>query len=233
MASPTVWQHVLMRVLVVEDDRALGAVLRRGLAEDGHAVDLASTVAAAEKFLLVEEYDLVVLDLGLPDGDGTALCAKMRADGHSAKVLMLTARDALSDKVGGLDAGADDYLTKPFAFPELSARVRALLRRPAESLTPILEIGEIRLDPAAHTVWRGAIVVPVTPKEFSLLHYLMQHRDEVVRRTTLLDHVWDANYDGLSNVVDVHIANLRRKLELPGADGVIETVRGVGYRLNA
>ena len=222
-----------MRVLVVEDDRALGDVVRRGLAEDGHAVDLAATVASAEEFLLVEDYDLVVLDLGLPDGDGTTLCARMRADGNSAKVLMLTARDALSDKVGGLDAGADDYLTKPFAFPELSARVRALLRRPADSLTPILDIGEIRLDPAAHTVWRGAIVVPLTPKEFSLLHYLMQHRDQVVRRTTLLDHVWDANYDGLSNVVDVHVANLRRKLDLPGADGVIETVRGVGYRLNA
>ena len=222
-----------MRVLVVEDDRALGEVVRRGLTEDGHAVDLAATVAAAEEFLLVEQYDLVVLDLGLPDGDGLDLCGRMRADGNSAKVLMLTARDALSDKVGGLDAGADDYLTKPFAFPELSARVRALLRRPSETLTPVLEIGDIRLDPAAHTVWRGAIVVPLTPKEFSLLHYLMQHRGEVVRRTTLLDHVWDANYDGLSNVVDVHVANLRRKLELPGADGAIETVRGVGYRLNA
>ena len=222
-----------MRVLVVEDDRALGEVVRRGLAEDGHAVDLAATVASAEEYLMVEDYDLVVLDLGLPDGDGLSLCKKMRSDGITTKILILTARDALSDKVGGLDAGADDYLTKPFAFPELSARVRALLRRPAETMTPVLEIGDIRLDPAAHTVWRGAIVVPLTPKEFSLLHYLMQHRTQVVRRTTLLDHVWDANYDGLSNVVDVHVANLRRKLELPGADGVIETVRGVGYRLNA
>jgi len=222
-----------MRLLVVEDDRALGEVLRRGLVEDGHAVDLAPTIAEAEELLFIEPYDLVVLDLGLPDGDGSVLCRNMRANANTAKVLMLTARDALSDKVGGLDAGADDYLTKPFAFPELSARVRALLRRPADTMTPILEMNDVRLDPAAHTVWRGAIVIPLTPREFSLLHYLMQHPGEVVKRTALLEHVWDANYDGLSNVVDVHVANLRRKLELPGSDGVIETVRGVGYRLNA
>jgi len=218
---------------VVEDDRALGEVLRRGLVEDGHAVDLARTLADAEELLFIETYDLVVLDLGLPDGDGSVLCKNMRADANTAKVLMLTARDALSDKVGGLDAGADDYLTKPFAFPELSARVRALLRRPVDTMTPILEMNDVKLDPAAHTVWRGAIVIPLTPREFSLLHYLMQHSGEVVKRTALLEHVWDANYDGLSNVVDVHVANLRRKLELPGSDGVIETVRGVGYRLNA
>lgn len=196
-------------------------------------MDLAPTVVKAEELLFVETYDLVVLDLGLPDGDGSVLCKNMRADGNTAKVLMLTARDALSDKVGGLDAGADDYLTKPFAFPELSARVRALLRRPADTMTPVLEMNDVKLDPAAHTVWRGAIVIPLTPREFSLLHYLMQRPGEVVKRTTLLEHVWDVNYDGLSNVVDVHVANLRRKLELPGTDGVIETVRGVGYRLNA
>lgn len=221
-----------MRLLVVEDDRALGEVVRRGLAEDGHAVDLVTRVADADEAVLVESYDLVVLDLGLPDGDGADFCRDLRASGQQVKVLMLTARDALSDKVGGLDAGADDYLTKPFQFPELSARVRALLRRTETTVAPVLEIGDVRLDPAAHTVWRGAVAVPLTPKEFSLLHHLMVHRGQVVTRSVLLDHVWDANYDGVSNVVDVHVANLRRKLELPGSDGVIETVRGVGYRLN-
>ncbi len=221
-----------MRVLVVEDDRALGQVVRRGLVEDGHAVDLVATVADADEAVHVESYDLIVLDLGLPDGDGAEFCRSIRAAGNQSKVLMLTARDALSDKVGGLDAGADDYLTKPFQFPELSARVRALLRRTETTVTPVLEVGDIRLDPAAHTVWRGAVAVPLTPKEFALLHHLMVHQGQVVTRSVLLDHVWDANYDGVSNVVDVHVANLRRKLDLPGADGAIETVRGVGYRLH-
>ncbi|HEC10265.1 MAG TPA: response regulator transcription factor [Acidimicrobiales bacterium] len=221
-----------MRLLVVEDDLALGNVIRRGLAEEGHAVDLVGTVAQAEEALFVDDHDLLVLDLGLPDGDGAELCRRLRAEGSQLKVLMLTARDDLSDKVGGLDAGADDYLTKPFAFPELAARVRALLRRPADTRSPVMEAAGIRLDPAAHTVWAGQIAVPLTPKEFSLLHYLMAHTGDVVSRSILLEHVWDANYDGLSNVVDVHVANLRRKLELPGSDGVIETVRGVGYRFN-
>ena len=219
-----------MRLLVVEDDLALGEVLRRGLAEDGYAVDVEVTVADAREAIRINEYDLAVLDLGLPDGDGVTLCRDIR-NGSALPVLMLTARDALSDKVGGLDAGADDYVTKPFDFPELVARVRALLRRPPDSRRPVLEIGDIRLDPAAHRVWRGAITVPLTAKEFGVLHELMRHRDEVVSRTYLLEHVWDANYDGLSNVVDVHVANLRRKLDLPQSATTIETVRGVGYRL--
>jgi two-component system OmpR family response regulator len=222
-----------MRILVVEDDPALGEVVRRGLAEEGHAVDLARTSAAATRAATVNDYALVVLDLGLPDGDGVTWCRRMRAAGHRARVLVLTARDTLSDKVEGLDAGADDFLTKPFHFPELAARVRALLRRPGEVRSPVLRVGDVRLDPATHTVWRGAVVVPLTARELSLLHELMARAGEVVRRSDLLEAVWDANYDGTSNVVDVHVANLRRKLDLPDDPAPIETVRGVGYRMTA
>ncbi len=223
----------MVRLLLVEDDASLAKVMVRGLSEEGHAVDHASTVAGASDAMAVNDYDLLVLDLGLPDGDGVDLCRSVRDSGVGLPILMLTARDGLSDKVAGLDAGADDYLTKPFAYPELAARVRALLRRPKDAISPILATADIKLDPAAHTVWRGAIMVPLTPREFSLLEYLLRHPDQVCRREDLLEHVWDANYDGLSNVVDVHIANLRRKLELPGSQDPIETVRGVGYRINS
>ena len=220
-----------MRLLVVEDDVALGQILVRGLTEDGYAVDLEATSAGAQHAVDHSDYDLVILDLGLPDGDGVTLCRRLRERQMRVPVLMLTARDGLNDKVAGLDAGADDYLTKPFDYLELAARVRALLRRPPETTGPILQVGDIRLDPASHTVWRGAIVVPLTAREFSLLEYLMRRPGDVLTRTELLDHVWDANYDGLSNVVDVHIANLRRKLAIPGSDVPIDTIRGVGYQL--
>ena len=220
-----------MRLLVVEDDVALGQILVRGLTEDGYAVDLEATSAGAQHAVDHSDYDLVILDLGLPDGDGVTLCRRLRERQMRVPVLMLTARDGLNDKVAGLDAGADDYLTKPFDYLELAARVRALLRRPPETTGPILQVGDIRLDPASHTVWRGAIVVPLTAREFSLLEYLMRRPGDVLTRTELLDHVWDANYDGLSNAVDVHIANLRRKLAIPGSDVPIDTIRGVGYQL--
>jgi len=236
-----------VRLLLVEDDGALARVLLRGLREEGYAVDHAGTCAAANELLDLNPYQLVILDLGLPDGDGLSLCAARRAAGMTTAVLMLTARDGVGSTVAGLDAGADDYLTKPFAYPELAARVRALLRRPAEAVSPVLTHGAIRLDTAAHSVWRddvaGAVLVPLTPREFALLEHLMRRPGEVCRREHLLEQVWDTNYDGLSNVVDVHIANLRRKLAgdsdrvLAGGQGVdddepdlIETVRGVGYR---
>jgi len=220
-----------MRLLVVEDDPALGLILVRGLTEDGYAVDLSPGVTDARHNAENNSYDTMVIDIGLPDGNGLDLCRALRAHGDQTPILMLTARDGLSDKVGGLDSGADDYLTKPFDFPELTARVRALTRRPPDTHRPLLEHGDIKLDPASRRVWRGAITVPLTAREFALLEHMLRRTDAVHSRTELLDHVWDANYDGLSNVVDVHIANLRRKLEMPGATPAIETIRGAGYRL--
>ena len=220
-----------MRVLVVEDDPSLGDVVRRGLIEDGHAVDLERTLSGARRAAAINPYHLVVLDLGLPDGDGLSLCRELHRATNPPRVLVLTARDATGDKVLGLDAGADDYLTKPFDFAELAARVRALLRRPEHARAPLLVSGDIELDPAAHTVRRRGITVPLTAREFALLHFLMDRQGQVVTRSELLEAVWDANYDGMSNVVDVHVANVRRKLELPGDAPPIETVRGVGYRI--
>lgn len=222
-----------MRLLVVEDDPALGPILVRGLTEEGYAVDLSTGVGDAQHLADTNPYDALVVDIGLPDGNGIDLCRHLRSQQNMTPILMLTARDALSDKVGGLDAGADDYLTKPFEFAELFARVRALVRRPADAHQPVLEWSDIRLDPAARTVWRGAIVVPLTAREFGLLEHMLRRPEALHSRSELLDAVWDANYDGLSNVVDVHIANLRRKLDMPGTAAAIETVRGYGYRLTA
>jgi DNA-binding response OmpR family regulator len=222
-----------VRLLVVEDDPALGEVLRRALTEDGYVLDLTPSAVDARHLARTGTYDALVLDLGLPDGDGLTLCRELRAGGLTAPILVLTARDGLFDKVTGLDAGADDYLTKPFDFPELAARLRALLRRPADSRLPVLESGDLRLDPAAKRVWRGAVMVPLTAREFALLEHLLRHPGQVLSRTELLEHVWDAHYDGGSNVVDVHIANLRRKLDLPGSPAPIQTVRGLGYQLTS
>jgi two-component system, OmpR family, response regulator len=220
-----------VRLLLVEDDVSLAAIVERGLREDGYAVDVAATVLDARHELEVNEYDLAILDLGLPDGNGLELCREIRAGGRLLPVLMLTARDGLSDKVAGLDAGADDYLTKPFDYPELTARIRALLRRPRDTHQPVLEVGDVRLDPASRVVRRGAITVPLTAREFALLEFLLRHPGDVVSREQLLEHVWDSNYDGLSNVVDVHVANLRRKLASPDGPDPVTTVRGAGYRI--
>ena len=222
-----------MRLLVVEDDRALAGVLKRALVEDGYAVDVEASVAGAERAIAVNDYTLIVLDLGLPDGDGADLCRRLRSQGSDAHILMLTARDARRDRIEGLDSGADDYVTKPFDFEEFSARVRALLRRPRGVRSTVLVAGGITLDPATRSVTRAGIRVPLTTREFSLLRYLMTRTGDVVEKADLLEQVWDAHYDGLSNVVEVHIANLRRKLDLPGDPAPIETVRGAGYRLVA
>lgn len=220
-----------MRILVVEDDAPLAEVLKRGLSEDGYATDVVGKLVDAFNAIEVSSYDLIVLDRGLPDGDGRSLCSALREQGDGTPVLMLTARDGLGDKVEGLDAGADDYLTKPFDYPELTARIRALLRRPADTQGPILAFGDLEMDPASRRVSRSSITIPLTAREFALLEQMLRMPEAIHSRSDLLESVWDANYDGLSNVVDVHIANLRRKLQLPKHDDPIETVRGVGYRL--
>ena len=219
-----------MRLLVVEDDPALGEVVRRGLRESGHSVDWETTVTGARHALDVYDYDLVVLDLGLPDSDGVSVCRELRERGRPTRVLMLTARDASRDVVHGLDAGADDYVAKPFDFGELNARVRALLRRPAQGGSPVLRGAGIELDPAAHRVLVDGVHTPLTAREFALLHYLMSRSGEVVSRSDIIEHVWDAHLDPMSNVVDVHVAQLRRKLASSDRTAPISTLRGVGYR---
>jgi DNA-binding response OmpR family regulator len=227
--SGSAWQTSPVRILVVEDDRALATVLRRALVDEGYAVDVAGRAALADELVAVNDYSLIVLDLGLPDGDGMELCSQWRTAGVTSHILMLTARDARADRIGGLDSGADDYVTKPFDYDEFAARVRALLRRPRAERRPQLAVGDLVLDPATRSVVRGGVQVALTTREFTLLRVLMAKPGDVVERAELMEQVWDVNYDGLSNTLEVHIASLRRKLELPGRPAPIETVRGVGY----
>jgi two-component system OmpR family response regulator len=216
-----------VRVLIVEDEAKLAAIIRRGLRAVGHAADVAANGRDALWMAGATDYSVVVLDLMLPDIEGFEVCRRLRAEGSATPVLMLTARDAVADRVAGLDAGADDYLVKPFAFDELLARLRALTRRP-EALRPtVVSAGGLTLDPAARTVARGAEPVDLTPREFALLELLMERAGEAVSRFEVLERVWDDAYEHRSNVIDVYVGYLREKL---GADA-IETVRGVGYRL--
>jgi two-component system OmpR family response regulator len=220
-----------VRVLVVEDERKMADLLRRGLEEEGYAVDTAGDGQEALWLAGENAYDAVVLDVMLPDLDGFEVCRRLRDAGSWSPVLMLTARDAVADRVSGLDAGADDYLTKPFSFAELLARIRALVRRGAAERPPVLRAGDLTLDPATRRVARGEAPIELTAKEFALLEYLMRHRGDVLSRTRLIEHVWDFAYEGDSNVVDVYVRYLREKVDRPfGADS-IETVRGAGYRL--
>ncbi|MFF0523513.1 response regulator transcription factor [Actinomadura nitritigenes] len=220
-----------MRVLVVEDEIRTAALLQRGLREEGYAVDVAANGPDAVWQAVENPYDAIVLDVMLPGLDGFEVCRRLRVQDCWAPVLMLTARDAVSDRVHGLDAGADDYLTKPFSFAELLARLRALVRRGAKERPALLTVGDLRLDPSSRRVWRGETERPLSAKEFALLELFMRHPGDVLTRTTILEHVWDYAYDGASNVVDQYVAYLRRKIDEPGAESHLETVRGAGYRL--
>jgi len=222
-----------MRVLVVEDDRKMTRILRQGMQEEGWAVDTVGDGEAALTEATVNPYDCILLDVNLPGTDGFGVCRALRDRDVWAPILMLTARDAVVDRVAGLNAGADDYLTKPFAFDELLARVRALTRRRAAERPARLQEGDLVLDPATHEVTRAGTPLDLTTKEYALLEYLLQHAGEVVSRTRILEHVWDVNYTGLSNVVDVYIGYLRAKVDKPFGSPLIHTVRGRGYVLRA
>ena len=222
-----------MRILVVEDELKMAGLLRRGLVEEGHAVDVTRTGDDAVWMAAATEYDAIVLDLMLPGIDGVEACRRMRESGVWAPVLMLTARDGVDDRVAGLDAGADDYLPKPFSFAELLARLRALVRRGAVERPVVLKVGDLRLDPATREAWRGETQVRLSPKEFALLEAFMRRPGQVLSRYQLLEHAWDYAYENRSNVVDVYVRYLRAKVDRPFGRASLETVRGVGYRLRA
>ena len=220
-----------MRVLVVEDEPRLARALQRGLTAEGYAVDLAADGLAGLEAARHEGYDAVVLDIMLPGLSGYRIVRALRAESNWVPVLMLSAKDGEYDQADGLDAGADDYLTKPFSFVVLLAKLRALLRRGAPERPAVLTAGALSLDPATRRVTREGQEVALTTREFALLEYLMRHRDEVVTKTELLDHVWDAGADTDPNVVEVYVGYLRRKIDQPYNERSLQTVRGAGYRL--
>jgi len=222
-----------MKILLVEDEQKLAQAIAKGLSLEGYTVD---TIPDGKKALTRislhrSDYDLIILDLMLPSLDGHEIAKQARAMNITTPILVLTARNETETKVQLLQSGADDYLVKPFSFAELVARIRALLRRPAESLPETLKVGEMELNPGERRAYRNGKEIPLTLKEFGLLEYFMRHPNQVINREDLLNHLWDFNYAGFSNVVDVHVKNLRRKLDHKDGDSVLETVRGIGYRL--
>jgi two-component system, OmpR family, response regulator len=220
-----------MRVLVVEDSKRMATLLKRGLEEEGYAVDASGSGEEAIDYARAAAYDAIVLDVMLPGVDGFEVCRQIREGGIRTPVLMLTARDSVQDRVTGLDAGADDYLTKPFSLQELFARIRALIRRGPTERPPVLTVGDLSLDPARHLVRRADTPVKLTAKEFALLEYFMHNAGQVLSRGQLIEHAWDFAYEGDSNVLDVYVRYLREKIDRPFGRNSIETVRGVGYRL--
>jgi two-component system OmpR family response regulator len=220
-----------MRALVVEDELKMAALIRRGLVEEGYVADVARTGEDAIGMAQAAPYDTIVLDVMLPGVDGFEVCRELRSSGVWTPILMLTARDDIEDRVAGLDAGADDYLTKPFSFAELLARLRALARRGQAERPTVLEVGSLRLDPATRQVWRAEREVKLSAKEFGLLETFMRRPGQVLSRLDLLEHAWDYAYENRSNVVDVYVGYLRAKIDRPFGLRSIETVRGAGYRL--
>ena len=220
-----------MRILVVEDEPKMASLLKRGLQEENYAVDVAATAEDALWMGTEYVYDAVILDVMLPDGNGFDILRRLREEKRWAPVIMLTAKDAVTDRVAGLDGGADDYLTKPFSFEELLARIRSLLRRGTRERPAILSAGQLELDPAARKVSVRGVSVELTSREFTLLEYFMRHPDEVLNRTRIREQVWDDSFDGDSNVVDVYVRYLREKIDRTFKLDMIETVRGAGYRI--
>jgi heavy metal response regulator len=221
-----------MKILVVEDEQRVAQFVQKGLKEEGHAVDVSYDGEDGSFLAEVNDYDLIILDLMLPKKNGIQVCRELRERGVATPVLMLTARDSVEDRVRGLDAGADDYLAKPFAFEELLARVRALLRRRSESKSPTLKIADLELDPMSRQVYRGSKPIRLTTKEYALLEYLMRNPKKVLSRTLIGEHVWDMNFDPESNVIDVYVSHLRAKVDKDFDVSLIHTVRGQGYMLS-
>ena len=222
-----------MRVLIVEDDLRMAGLILRGLGKEGLAADVAPSGEEALISAGAHDYDAIVLDVMLPGIDGFETCRRLRDAGVWTPVLMLTARGSVEDRVAGLDTGADDYLVKPFAFAELLARLRALVRRGEPERPSVLEVGDLRLDPATRQVWRGSSEISLSPKEFALLETLMRRPNAVLSRYDLIEHAWDFAYENRSNIVDVYIRRLRTKIDQPFGRHSLETVRGAGYRLRA
>lgn len=225
-------KHASMRILLVEDDPGVSAFIKKGLREEQYAVDVAPDGEEGLSLATSIPYDLLILDIMLPKLDGLSICRTIRQAGHKTPILLLTVRDSVEDKVTGLDTGADDYLTKPFAFSELLARVRALLRRGHDrQQAGHLTAADLELDPVSHRVWRGGREIFLTNKEYALLEYLLRNTNRVLTRTAIIEHVWDLQYDSLTNIVDVHIRALRAKIDRPFSSPLIQTIRGVGYAL--
>jgi len=220
-----------MRILLADDDRRLTAIFKRGLLEETYAVDVAYDGAEAEYYAETGSYDLIILDIMMPEKDGLTVCRDLRAKGINTPILMLTARDAVEDRVKGLDAGADDYLVKPFAFSELLARIRALLRRQGSSKSPEIRVGDLVLNTLTRQVWRGYRDIDLTTKEYVILEYFMRHPNIVLTRRMLEENAWNYDFDSLSNLIDVYIRRLRRKIDGDNGQSLIQTIRGAGYRL--
>ena len=222
-----------MRILVVDDDKQLCSIMKRGLMEEAYAVDVAYNGEEGEYLAGINSYDLIILDIMMPVKDGMEVCRSLRMGNINTPIIMLTAKDSVEDRVKGLDSGADDYLVKPFAFSELLARVRALIRRESSAKLPEIKVGPLVLNTLTRELKKGERTIELTTKEFSILEYLMRHPDIVITRTMIEEHAWDYDFDSISNLVDVYIRRLRRKIDDDEGESAIQTVHGAGYRLRS